>query len=176
MGKTETIKERAIYVYLPSHEMVREWKDLAKKQGTSISKFVMEHVESSLRQEKKLKSGFKSRPELIKELQRLKEENSELKKENRMLRLALEKLDDELRGYRAKPFTEKEYRGLRGFEQELVSILRRRRIIKGEELLDLLHIDPMDAETTRAVQEELRVLQGYGLVEATVDGWRWKQK
>jgi len=27
--KTETIKERAIYVYLPSHEMVKAWKKRA---------------------------------------------------------------------------------------------------------------------------------------------------
>ena len=47
-AKTETIKERSIYVYLPSHEMVKAWKKRAKKQGASISKFVIEHVENSL--------------------------------------------------------------------------------------------------------------------------------
>ena len=40
MGKTETIKQRAIYVYLPSIEMVKRWKELAKSQGASISRFV----------------------------------------------------------------------------------------------------------------------------------------
>jgi hypothetical protein len=53
MGKTETIKQRAIYVYLPSQEMVDRWKKLAKEHGTSISKFVAENVENSLRQEAK---------------------------------------------------------------------------------------------------------------------------
>jgi len=176
MGKTETIKERAIYVYLPSHEMVREWKELAKKQGTSISKFVMEHVESSLRRERGLGSDFMGRSEMVKRMQQLEEENSKLKKENRMLRLALEKLDDELRGYRAKPFIEEEFRRLRGFEEELVSILRKWVVVKGEELLDLLGIDPRDTEMTRAVQRQLRLLQGFGLVEPTADGWRWRKK
>jgi hypothetical protein len=176
MGKTETIKERAIYVYLPSHEMVKDWKKLAKNQGTSISKFVIEHVESSLRQEKGLKSGFRGRADLIKELQKLEEDNSALKKENRMLKLALEKMDDELRGYRVKPFMEKGFRKLRGFEKELVSILRRWRSVKGEELFDLLHIDPMNTEMTRGVQEQLRLLQEYGLVEPTAEGWRWTER
>ena len=49
--KTETIKQRAIYVYLPSIEMAEEWKKRAEKAGISISKFVIEHVENSLRQE-----------------------------------------------------------------------------------------------------------------------------
>ncbi|MCW4019937.1 MAG: hypothetical protein NWF14_01720 [Candidatus Bathyarchaeota archaeon] len=37
-GKTGTIKERAIYVYLPSEEMVEIWKKLAESQGVSLSK------------------------------------------------------------------------------------------------------------------------------------------
>ena len=32
-GKTETIKDRAIYVYLPSLEMVEDWKRRAEKAG-----------------------------------------------------------------------------------------------------------------------------------------------
>jgi len=48
--KTETIKERAIYVYLPSLGMVRDWKSRAEKVG-SISKFVIERVEDSIRRE-----------------------------------------------------------------------------------------------------------------------------
>ncbi len=40
MDKTETMKERAMYIHLPSHKMAEEWKRLAKKQGASISKFV----------------------------------------------------------------------------------------------------------------------------------------
>jgi hypothetical protein len=173
MGKTETIKERAVYVYLPSHKMVEEWKKLAKKQGTSISKFVIEHVESSLKEEKGLKSGFKARSELLKRLQELEEENTSLRKENRMLKLAMEKLDDELRGYRAKPFIEEEFKGLRGFERRLIDILRSRRTVRGEDLFDLLDIDPTDRDLTQGVYQQLKVLEGYGLVKATADGWRW---
>ena len=45
MGKTETVKKRAIYVYVPSLGVVERWKGLAEKQNTRISKFVIEHVE-----------------------------------------------------------------------------------------------------------------------------------
>lgn len=66
MGRTETIKQRAIYVYLPSQKLVERWKEAAKKQGTSVSKFVIEHVENSLRQEEEPR--YKSRGELLKEI------------------------------------------------------------------------------------------------------------
>jgi hypothetical protein len=33
LGKTETIKERSIYVYLPSTEQKKRWDESAEKQG-----------------------------------------------------------------------------------------------------------------------------------------------
>ena len=50
-GKTKTIKQRAIYVYLPSLEMVEDWKRRAERAGVSVSKFVVERVEDSIRRE-----------------------------------------------------------------------------------------------------------------------------
>jgi hypothetical protein len=91
-GKTETIKQRSIYVYLPSNDIVNEWKNLAKKSGASVSKFVQEHVMNSLRQEKM--EGYEPRIELIKKLQITKEENDKLREENRILISAYERLDE----------------------------------------------------------------------------------
>jgi hypothetical protein len=173
MGKTETIKERSIYVYLPSHDMVRRWKRLAGKQGTSISKFVIEHVESSLRTEEGFKSGFKARAELLRRVQELEEENKVLRRENRMLKLAMDKMDEELKGYRAKPFLEEGFVELRGFERKLVVVLKARKSVRGEEILDLLGIDPRDKKLTRAVYQQLKFLEAYGFVKALADGWRW---
>ena len=50
-GKTKTIKQRVIYVYLPSLEMVEDWKRRAERAGVSLSKFVIERVEDSIRRE-----------------------------------------------------------------------------------------------------------------------------
>ena len=66
-GKTETIKKRAIYVYLPSQAMVDDWKGRAERADTSISKFVIERVEDSLRREEG-DEGYLSRLELIQQL------------------------------------------------------------------------------------------------------------
>ncbi len=119
-----------MYVYLPSEEIVEEWKSLAKNARTSISKFVFEHVENSLKQE---------------------EENAKLKEENRILKTAYERLDDELKHYRTKPFLEDEYEGKRRYEKVLVDILKKRKTIGNYERIDLLRIDPKDSDLVRAV-------------------------
>ena len=168
--KTETIKERAIYVYLPSHEMVKEWKDLAEKQGISISKFVIEHVENSLGQEE---PSYLSRADLLRRMRELEEEGSKLKEDNHMLRLVIERLDDELKHYRAKPFLE-EFRGIRGYEKELIDVLKKKGTIGSDEILDALGIDPKDSDLVKAVSTQLENLEAYGLIETMPRGWRWK--
>lgn len=169
--KTETIKQRAIYVYLPSEEIVEEWKRLANEAKISISKFVFEHVQNSLAQEKE--DSYVSRAQLIKQIKELSEENSKLKEENRILKTAYERLDDELKHYRAQPFIETQYEGIRVYEKELVKLLKERKSVDNYELLDLLEIDPKDTEMVKAIYKQLESLQAYGLVEETINGWRW---
>lgn len=94
MGKTETIKQRAIYVYLPSLGMVERWKALAEGAGTSVSRFVVEHVENSLRQDEE---GYRSRGSLIEENRRLREDLREREKRVRHLEMLVEKLEEDLR-------------------------------------------------------------------------------
>jgi hypothetical protein len=49
--KNKCLTDRAIYVYLPTVGMADQWKSMADKSKISISKFVIEHVENSLKQE-----------------------------------------------------------------------------------------------------------------------------
>jgi len=171
LGKAETIKERAIYVYLPSIEMVERWKERAKRQGTSISKFVLEHVENSLRQEEE--PSYKSRGELLNEIRKLKEELEEERKKSRRLDLLVEKLEKELRRYRAKPFLEEGFEGVRRFQKELVELLRDSGVLSNEEILSRLGIDPSEHEAVKAISKQLDILESYGLVQPTPRGWRW---
>lgn len=170
--KTDTIKERAIYVYLPSERMVAEWKKRAKKQGASISKFVIEHVENSLQQEED--PLYKPRGELVNEINALKNELRELKDDNRQKKIVIERLEDELRKYRAEVFLEERFEGVRKYDRELIGILKRRGVVDGEELLQDLGIDPRESELVKAVSRQLDNLEAYGLVTATKRGWRWE--
>jgi septal ring factor EnvC (AmiA/AmiB activator) len=169
--KTETIKERSIYVYLPFELMVEAWKKRAKQQGVSISKFVIEHVENSLQQEDPL---YKPRGELVKEITAVKNELRELKDDNRQKKIVIERLENELRKYRAEVFLEERFEGVRKYDRELIGILKRRGVVDSDELLQDLGIDPRESELVKAVSRQLDNLEAYGLVATTKRGWRWE--
>lgn len=170
-SKTDTIKKRAIYVYLPSIEMTQRWKELAENAGTSISKFVAEHVENSLKQEE---GDYKPRVDLIKKIEELKDENTDLREERRMLKIVVERLESELKHYRAESFSKKKFEGVRKYERELIDLLKRRREVKSDEILGALGIDPTDSEAAKAVNRQLENLEDYGLVKVIPGGWKWK--
>jgi transposase len=172
-GKTETIKDRAIYVYLPSLEMVEDWKRRAEKAGVSISKFVIERVEESIRREEG-EEGYLSRAELIKRLRDTEEELKKVKNENRLLKKLAENLDNELRRYRAQPFLEEAFEGVRRFDRDLIELLRKGGSYTEEQILTHLNIDPSDTDLVKAVSKQLEALEGYGLLEYKGRGWKWK--
>jgi len=172
-GKTETIKDRAIYVYLPSLEMAEDWKRRAERAGVSVSRFVVERVEDSIRREEG-EEGYLSRAELVKRLRSAEEELKRLREENRLLKRLVENLDNELKRYRAQPFLQETFEGVRRFDRDLIELLRRGGSYTEEEILAHLNIDPSDMELIKAVDRQLEALEAYGLVEYRGRGWRWK--
>ena len=65
-------KQRLIYLYLPSLEKRDELKILAEKAKMPLSKFIVEHVENSLKQEQD-KEEFTSRLNLMDDLKKISE-------------------------------------------------------------------------------------------------------
>jgi len=172
-GKTWTIKDRAIYVYLPSLEMVEDWKRRAERAGVSVSRFVVERVEDSIRREEGDES-YLSRAELVKRLRSAEEELKRLREENRLLKRLVENLDNELKRYRAQPSLREAFEGVRRFDRDLIELLRRGGSYTEDEILAHLNIDPSDVELVKAVDRQLEALEAYGLVEYRGRGWRWK--
>lgn len=175
MGKTESIKQRSIYVYLPSLDIVKDWKAKAKKTNVSISQFVIEHVDNSLRQEEG-EEAYKPRAELIQQLRERDEQIERLTRENEVLKLALERVEDELRKYRAEPFLDEGFRGIRGYDRLLVELLKKGDTVDSDHLLRLLKINPRETALTKAISRQLENLEAYGLVEKTRRGWKWISK
>lgn len=171
MGKTETIKQRSIYVYLPSQEMVDRWKTLAKTSGTSISKFVAEHVENSLRQEEV--DEYKSRSNLLEQNRELSETLQEKERRIRHLELLVEKLEQDLRQYRAQLFTNEDFMGVRSYDKKLIEILREPGVHNTVSILSRLGIKPTEQDAVKAVSKQIENLQSYGLVKAVPRGWSW---
>jgi predicted HicB family RNase H-like nuclease len=171
LTKTETIKDRAVYLYLPSIELSQEWKKRAKKQGTSLSKFIINIVEDSLKRDED--SSYKPRKELWKELERLKQETIDLHREKRILEHVVEKLEAENRRLRAQPFLEDKYEGIRSFQKELIEILRKGGVLSSEEILRKLDVTISEHESVKSISKQLDILSEYGIVKATPRGWMW---
>jgi len=171
-GKTKTVKQRAIYVYLPSLEVAKDWKDRASKAGTSISKFVTERVEDSIRREEGEES-YLNRLDLLKRLDKAEEELKKLRNENRLLKKLVDNLDNELKRHRAKPFLEEDFQGIRRFDKELIELLRKGDTYTGDAILAHLSIDPSETDLVKAVNKQLEILETYGLVEYVGRGWKW---
>ena len=169
--KTDTIMDRALIVYFPSYEMKKQWQNLAEHSETSTSKFIIEHVINSLNQEKN-KEGYSSRAELLDDMKKLQEENKELYKKIKMYESLVMKLEEENRGYRIKPFFEKDYIG--EFEADLVTLFRTRSEVRKEEIFEHLGIKPHDAETVKGIKKQIEILERYGLLKDIGGRWRWK--
>ena len=173
MGKTETIKKRAIYVYLPSQEMTDRWKELAASHGSSISRFVAEHVEKSLRDEG---VGYEFRGSLLEENRKLFERLEEKDTRIRHLEMLVDKLEEDLRRYRAEMFLDEGFMGVRSYDRKLIEVLREPGFHRTEEILSRLGIKPSEYDAIGGLSKQLEQLQSYGLVRSTPRGWTWGEK
>jgi hypothetical protein len=173
-GKTQTVKQRAIYVYLPSIEMVNDWKHRVQRAGTSISKFVIEHVEDSLRREDG-EEGYVSRLELIKQLEQATTELKTLRRDNRLLTKLVDTQEQELKRLRAQPFLTPDFTGVRRMDQELIDLLKKGGFHTGDDILAQLNINPTETELIKAINTQIEVLENYGLVTYTSRGWQWSE-
>ena len=171
--KTDTIKKRALYIYLPSEEMTKDWKEKAKQQNTSISKFIIEHVENSMTKQGE-SHPYQTRMDLVKENSKLKSENKDLLKRNKILNTAIERLEEELKKQRAQPFIETDYTGIRNYEKDLINLFRQKKEIRKEELIDYLNLDINDTLVIKAVNKQIENLEEYGLIKDLGGKWLWK--
>lgn len=179
MGKTETIKERTIWIYLPTHEQKQEWERIAHEKGTSLSKWIIKTIEDGL----KVSEGeVKSRNDIDKENKNLRNEIAELQRNLRQMTIIRDNLEIEIRKYRLEPFLTTSFEGIRQFDKELISLLRnaksvdnKNRFVDNDEILSRLGVSHLETDIVKAISNQLSRLEGYGLVESGTKGWRWKE-
>ena len=162
-------RSRYIHVYMPSDADKARWKGLAEKAKTPLSKWVIEIVESTLAENEE----FQPRRELAKEMETLKAETKALRDDLRQKEIVLERYESELKRYRAQPFQEEDYRGMRRYSKELVEILKARGQVDSYRLLEELGIDPRESELVKAVSRQLEELEAYGMVKTDGRTWKW---
>ena len=163
------LKARYVDVYLPSENAKIEWEEEAKNAGLPMSKFVFEAVEAF-----RAARNETPKPDIIKELAEIKEENQKLRSELRMKNLLIEKLEADVYKVRYATFQEVEVcEGTRRHDEELIKILRRGKVLEGYSILKDLGVDPGETETVKLINNQLESLRRFGLVEETANGWRW---
>ncbi len=180
LNKTKTTRKRAVTLYLPTEEMKNQWYKIAKEnRGMSVSNFIIEIVEDYLQKNREFstKQDIASELErLLKQNKRLQHENAELQKKIDMLNLLTERYEKQLMDYRNKTFIDNnEFTGIRTYQQSLIDLFKRQHFVKEEELIDLLHIDPSDGNTLKAISKQLEFLEEYGLIKRSRGGWTWQE-
>src|SRR5438093_35708 len=136
-GKTETIRKRTVWVYVPTEEHRKKWEKLAEKSGLSLSRWMLSVVEDRMRAAED--STFGAKADLWKENVELREVNKRLQEERKMARALVEKLEDEVRRYRSELFLNgPEARRVKQYEKDLIDLLQSGGVWGSNEVLEKL--------------------------------------
>ncbi len=162
-------RSRYVHVYMPSDADKARWATLAETAKTPLSKWVIEIVESTLAENEE----FQPRREMVRELDILKSDVKSLRDDLRQKEIVLERYEAELKRYRAQPFLEADYKGVRPYSEELVRILKTCRPVDSYKLLEELGIDPRESDLVKAVSTQLEELEGYKLIKTDGRSWKW---
>jgi len=127
MGKTDTIKDRRVDVYVDTIDRKERWSRIAEEKDESLSQFVQQCVEYAIEQGG---PDFTELGEESKQIQELEEEVRELRQDVKQKQIVIEKLESELKELRTQPFTEDEFEGdastirnsLRNFNARIASL------------------------------------------------------
>lgn len=170
MGKTDTIKDRRVDVYVDSLERKEKWTRLAEQEDESLSQFVQQCVEYTIEQGG---PDFTELGEESKQIQDLEEEVNDLRRDVKQKEMVIEKLETELKALRTEPFLDEEFEGRRQYDEDLIEELKRADRLTGEELLRRLGVDPAKTELVKGLNTQLKQLEEYGLIRSTPKGWVW---
>ena len=170
MGKTETIRQRAVNVYLPTGEMLEKWKSEAERFGVPLSRFIVETVDDSIR---KNPAGVTPREALEKELNDAKVELKTVRERLDSAEGALKRADVTIAEYRSKltnpvlPSVETE------LTARLIEILITEKVLNTDEVPDRLNLDMTDKVSVNRLKASVDLLKKVGLVESGMFEWRW---
>jgi predicted RNase H-like nuclease (RuvC/YqgF family) len=178
LGKTETIKKRAIWIYAPTLEQREQWNEIAKNNGMPLSRWIVHTIEDSILN---LEDESKSRKDIEEENKNLRKEIYELQNRLRQVTIIRDNLEREISRYRAEPFINESFEGVRRFDKELISLLRnakavdgKNRFVDNDEILSRLGVKFSEVDSVKAISNQLSRLEGYDLVISGTKGWKWK--
>lgn len=168
-NKKGKISERTVWVYFQNEEIVQRLKEIADREGESVSGFVKRLVLRYLSEE--YEERRRAEEELAEKLGALEEENARLMEENRYLRLAVKKLEEDVRRLTVDAMSPRA--GMRRFSRDVVEFLRERGKGTLDEILRYAGVNVEDTVAREAIVRQLEALAGYGVVKYDGRWWRW---
>jgi hypothetical protein len=175
-NKTQTIFKRRIAVYAPTLGTKARWEQEAEKRGQSVSDMVFQLVEG------KLAGDGEDIAAKTQSLQRqvgdLTNEIATLRSRTQQLETLNERLEKDLREYRADVFLEEV--PAKQLDRQLVHILSSSKGTNGlarpvgdEELVKSMKIGVRDEKRLKALNQNLIILEQFQLIKKVRQGWVW---
>ena len=173
--KTKTIKKRKIEVYFSTAEEKQIVLNEAKKKGMSSSRYIqccIQQAQTGPVQapiSKESAEANKERMELHTQIEALTKERDELLVLAGRNAMELELLRSRKVPVHEEPITQ----GIHTINKELINVFKKKKEVKRFEFIESLKLDLKDKEIGRKVMKDLDLLESYGFIEKTMDGWRW---
>jgi hypothetical protein len=161
-------KDRYATIYFNTADELARWEAKAKNEyGSSLSSLAREALN-------RLEDKAEARPDLIRQVSDLKEENLRLQSDLKLKSELLRRYEADIFRLQNIAFaTPDPADGSRRYPRELVALLQDGKVHSSQEIFDVVGIDPQDLEASRLLQNQLLGLQRHGLLAETVKGWKW---
>ena len=170
--KMETAQQRRVEIRVPDLKTLELWKKKAGASKLSLSKFIIEHVDNSLKQE--FEEGYSPRANLIIENKLLAGKVKALQEEVLQQKKHIIRLDKDYERLQAEARSPLVVEGVRDVSLRIVETLRKWKNVKSTELLGLLRVEPHDTKVIELINIQLKTLELGGIISKTTAGWRWE--
>lgn len=153
-------------LYFESENDLKRWKNLAHEARVPLTKWIIATVEKSL------DSPDESIP-ASHDIQKMRQENIRLRKDNESLQQSLSRSETEL--FNLKHAAIKNDSGFMELDSRLISALQDGCVWDQQSLLEALGVDWNDIDAVQTISGILQRLQDAGIITEERRGWKWKK-
>jgi hypothetical protein len=169
-GRTETLKQRAVYLYVPTEKMLAKWKTEADRFGMSLSSFLVEVIDDAMRRNP---AGLTPREKVEKELSQATSDLQAVRMQRDSFRSRLEDSEATIARYRESLEDVLSYVPDEKVQKKVVSLFLKRGRWQIDDFMREAGADTGKAEDLSKIQRTIEHLKRVGLVEGDFGEWRW---
>lgn len=169
-GRTETLKQRAVYIYAPTEKMLAKWRSEAERYGMSLSSFLVEVIDDGMR---KAPSGLTPRQKLEEELSQATSDLKAVRMQRDSMRSRLEETEATIARYRESLEDVLSYLPDEKLQENVVSLFLKQMRWRIDDFTKAMSVDASKPEDLKKVQGTIEHLKRIGLVEGDFGEWRW---